>query len=299
MTLATANQQKEGPTPTNTGDRASNPQKLPFKKKSAWRKLATAFDLDVEIIREHVDRDPAGQPVRAAVIARAIAPSGRFQDGDGYCSTDEPRFQKPGGRRKLENDLRATAATRAKNRAISDLLGTGEVSAEEITSDSSEQGPAYGPPVADAIAKHAGTAAVKLAGGDPHAGVALWKTITGQLAGYMPQAAAIALLAAADAQPTRNRPRASHRDTRSENAAQHATQPGAPAPSQPTTEAQAAPEPDEIARLQDRALELWGQLVPAEEAVRKVHDAHGDLAVLRILVSTAQRNLANRDRSAS
>jgi NADPH:quinone reductase len=30
MTLATANQQKEGPTPTNTGDRASNPQKLPL-----------------------------------------------------------------------------------------------------------------------------------------------------------------------------------------------------------------------------------------------------------------------------
>ena len=29
MTLATSNQQKEGPTPRNTGDRASNPQKLP------------------------------------------------------------------------------------------------------------------------------------------------------------------------------------------------------------------------------------------------------------------------------
>jgi arsenical pump membrane protein len=29
MTLATSIQQKEGPTPTNTGDRASNPQKLP------------------------------------------------------------------------------------------------------------------------------------------------------------------------------------------------------------------------------------------------------------------------------
>jgi hypothetical protein len=281
-----------------------------FKKKSAWRKLATAFDLDVEIIREHVDRDPTGQPVRAAVIARAIAPSGRFQDGDGYCSTDEPRFEKPSGRRKLENDLRATAATRAKNRAISDLLGTGEVSAEEITSDNSADGPPYGPPVADAIAKHAGTAAVKLAGGDPHAGVALWKTITGRLAGYMPHAAATALLAAADAQPAGNGPRrASHGDPRSQTAARHATRQDTPATPEPAAaspaapqravEGEPAPDPDEIARLQDRALELWGQLVPAEEAVRKVHDAHGDLAVLRILVSTAQRNLANRDRSAS
>ena len=29
MTLATPNRHKEGPTPRNTGDRASNPQKLP------------------------------------------------------------------------------------------------------------------------------------------------------------------------------------------------------------------------------------------------------------------------------
>jgi hypothetical protein len=38
-----------------------------FKKKSAWRKLATAFDLDVELIREHVERDHTGLPIRAAV----------------------------------------------------------------------------------------------------------------------------------------------------------------------------------------------------------------------------------------
>jgi hypothetical protein len=169
-----------------------------FKKKSAWRKLATAFDLDVELIREHVERDHSGLPVRAAVIARAIAPSGRFQDGDGYCSIDEPRFEKSGGRRKLENDLRTTATTRAKNRAISDLLGTGEVSAEEIAAGAGEHTPLYGPQVGDGIAKNAGKAAVKLAGGDPEAGIALWKKITAHLGGYMPHAAAIALLAAAE-----------------------------------------------------------------------------------------------------
>ena len=54
-------------------------------------------------------------------------------DGDGYCSVEEDRFSGPrGNRSKLENDLRATATTRAMNRAISGLVGMGEVSAEEV-----------------------------------------------------------------------------------------------------------------------------------------------------------------------
>jgi hypothetical protein len=104
-----------------------------FVKKSGWRKIATAFDLDVQLIRSVVERDDHGQPARAEVWARAIAPSGRAMDGDGYCSVDEDRFSGPrGNKSKLENDLRATATTRAMNRAISGLVGMGEVSAEEI-----------------------------------------------------------------------------------------------------------------------------------------------------------------------
>lgn len=103
-----------------------------FKKKSAWRKIATAFDLDVVRVSETVERDDSGQPIRAMAIYRAIAPSGRQMDGDGYCSIDESRFSSSRGRQKLENDLRATATTRAKNRAIADLIGAGEVSAEEV-----------------------------------------------------------------------------------------------------------------------------------------------------------------------
>jgi hypothetical protein len=112
-----------------------------FPKKSAWRKIGTAFDLDVQIIRSEVERGPEGQPVRAEVWARAIAPSGRFMDGDGYCAIEEERFARSDGRKKLENDLRATATTRAMNRAISGLVGMGEVSAEEMDAgsrDSSE-----------------------------------------------------------------------------------------------------------------------------------------------------------------
>jgi hypothetical protein len=101
-----------------------------FVKKSGWRKIATAFDLDVQILAEEVERDDAGRILRAKTTARATAPSGRAMDGDGYCTVDEftgRRANNP----KMENDLRGTAATRAKNRAISDLVGMGDVSAEE------------------------------------------------------------------------------------------------------------------------------------------------------------------------
>lgn len=114
----------------NEGDYQAAEAGKKFVKKSGWRKIATAFDLDVQIIAEEVERDLTGRILRAKTTARATAPSGRVMDGDGYCTIDEftgRRASNP----KLENDLRGTAATRAKNRAISDLVGMGEVSAEE------------------------------------------------------------------------------------------------------------------------------------------------------------------------
>jgi hypothetical protein len=123
-----------------------------FVKKKGWRKIATAFDLDVTVIpgMSKIERDGDGSPIRAEVWMRAIAPSGRTMDGDGYCSVTEPRFAEAKGRQKLENDLRATATTRAKNRAISDLIGMGDVSAEEIdaTPTAAEQ-PPYGAAVGE------------------------------------------------------------------------------------------------------------------------------------------------------
>lgn len=103
-----------------------------FIKKSGWRKIAKAFGLSVSRVESGVERDAEGNPVRAFAVFRATAPNGQSQDGDGYCSVDEPRFNKEVARQKLENDMRATATTRAKNRAISDLVGMGEVSAEEM-----------------------------------------------------------------------------------------------------------------------------------------------------------------------
>ena len=96
-----------------------------FPKKSAWRKLATAFNVSVQLIDRHEDHDELGRIVRAEVVTRATAPNGRSMDGLGICDRSERRGMS-------EHDLVATAMTRATNRACSDLFGMGEVSAEEV-----------------------------------------------------------------------------------------------------------------------------------------------------------------------
>lgn len=130
-----------------------------FIKKSGWRKIAVFFGLSLEK-RAEGWLDGAESPTWT-VTYRAIASGGQFQDATGYCSwaesmgagrvnsalataekktvadtwTQEKADQYVSGQKaKLEHDIRATAETRAKNRAISDLVGGGEVSAEEMRS---------------------------------------------------------------------------------------------------------------------------------------------------------------------
>jgi hypothetical protein len=167
-----------------------------FKKKSAWRKLAAAFDLDVEKREVIVERDESGQPIRARAVFRAIAPSGRFQDGDGYCSVEEPRFSNERSRERLENDLAATATTRAKNRAISDLLGTGEVSAEEMTGGRAGSDPdePFGPAASEGAARAAKLACGRLLHGDGPLALAFYTQVMEDCGGYLPMAAAAALV---------------------------------------------------------------------------------------------------------
>jgi hypothetical protein len=98
-----------------------------YKTKSAWRKLAAAFNVSDEIVEKNYDRDPeTGRIVRAEFTVRATAPNGRSTVGVGLASVFERHFNNP------EHDLPATAHTRAKSRAFSDLFGLGEVSAEEM-----------------------------------------------------------------------------------------------------------------------------------------------------------------------
>lgn len=97
-----------------------------FLKRSGWRKIAFWYALDLQVVRMDLDRDEQGVVIRAHVIARAQHPNGRFADGDGGCSARERGFAKP------EHDIAAVAVTRATNRAISNLVGMGDVSAEEV-----------------------------------------------------------------------------------------------------------------------------------------------------------------------
>jgi len=96
------------------------------KNKSAWRKLMRFFNLSVRI-RDVKMQQVEGKKV-AVVIAVATSPSGRTSEAIGCASEDEREFAK-------DHDLIALASTRAKNRAIADLIGFGEVSAEELEAE--------------------------------------------------------------------------------------------------------------------------------------------------------------------
>ncbi len=95
-----------------------------YLKKSYWRKIATFFNLSLECVKE--TRQELGIGFTYLISYKAIAGNGRFSYGDGSCSSDEK------GITKTEHTTRATAHTRAYNRAVSNLVGGGEVSAEEI-----------------------------------------------------------------------------------------------------------------------------------------------------------------------
>ena len=97
-----------------------------FKKKSAWRKYARAFNITTEIIKENSEKNDKNRVTEATFIIRATLPDGRFADGWGNCSRGE------GSKNHPNHDIPATACTRATNRAISDLIGAGEVSSDEI-----------------------------------------------------------------------------------------------------------------------------------------------------------------------
>ncbi len=101
-----------------------------FLKKSYWRKVATFFNLQVECLKEeHFKEDGV---LYFTVIHRARHPNGRFADGDGACDSSEK------GMHKSFHNTRAIAMTRSWNRAVSNLVGGGEVSAEEVAAPMGE-----------------------------------------------------------------------------------------------------------------------------------------------------------------
>lgn len=114
----------------------------PFRKKGYWRAIRMAFNLSVESITpEDRERSVLGALEDGtdnyvySVTYRATAPSGATAMGDGTCAAAE---KQKGRMKATEHNVRSHAHTRAFNRAVSNLVGFGEVSAEEV--DRSEHG---------------------------------------------------------------------------------------------------------------------------------------------------------------
>ena len=120
-----------------------------FFKKSYWRKLATFFNLSVEVIEEREEGTDENRIYH--FVCKATAPNGRYAVGTGTCDQMEK------DRKNTIHNTRSTAETRAFNRAVSNLVGGGEVSAEEIGDDNGDDN--GGNPPANAAKPFLATAA--------------------------------------------------------------------------------------------------------------------------------------------
>lgn len=105
-------------------------------KKSGWRTVGVAYNLswtvDDPVLESSEDR--FGKFFVYKSRATVIAPNGRYVSALGACSSRNPFFSKAHGIDIQPNpeDIAMMSQTVAINRAISDMVGGGEVSAEEI-----------------------------------------------------------------------------------------------------------------------------------------------------------------------
>lgn len=101
-----------------------------FRKKSGWQKLARAFNANTQIVDRDLLRTSTGRVREAYYRIRATLPNGRTVESDALCSRKEK-----GKENASDHTIMSTAKTRATNRAIAELIGAGEVSAEEMKAD--------------------------------------------------------------------------------------------------------------------------------------------------------------------
>jgi hypothetical protein len=120
-------------------------QNKQFKKKSAWRKLAMANSLSVRVVDERREELPHGD-YAYHFVCEATHPNGRVTSGSGSCTAYEKAQLKDNKWVKYDSysktwkeaqpnslhNVRSTAETRAWNRAVSNMIAAGEVSAEEV-----------------------------------------------------------------------------------------------------------------------------------------------------------------------
>lgn len=109
-----------------------------FPKKSAWRKYINAFGISIDVLNLRIYED--GDDVIAEYRVKATAPNGQYIIADGTKSKSEYWSDKYNnyGSYNLHN-LKATARTRAVNIAVSDLVGYGKESYEELSPKSIQE----------------------------------------------------------------------------------------------------------------------------------------------------------------
>jgi hypothetical protein len=102
-----------------------------FRKKIYWRAIARAFGLSVgEVAGSEEVLSSGNEDWGYKVTYRAVNKLGDYSDGDGACMHSEKH-----GLSGTVHNVRSHAHTRAYNRAVSNLCGFGEVSADELTRD--------------------------------------------------------------------------------------------------------------------------------------------------------------------
>lgn len=107
---------------------------MEYIKRSGWRKLATVFNLNCQILSKerNVYEDPEGLYYIWTYFVRVTAPNGRFQDAEGSATSRDPFFTKGGKQPAEEKNIMLKSQTVGFNRAISDLIGGGGKTAEEV-----------------------------------------------------------------------------------------------------------------------------------------------------------------------
>lgn len=116
-----------------------------YFKNSMWLKVALGFNLDLETLSsDYIEgEDKNGKFFMFSTKVRVTAPNGRFVIGLGSCSSRDPFFSKAKGYEKMvqPQDVQLKSETVAYNRAIGNIVGRREVSAEEIEGHGTEEQP--------------------------------------------------------------------------------------------------------------------------------------------------------------
>lgn len=127
-----------------------------FRKKGYWRAVAVAFDLSVDPVEERREVSGVFEDGRenfGYLVTYRATYRNRSVTGDGACFASEKAKRRGIDRWQqqppdaTEHNVRAHAHTRAFNRAVSNLVAFGEVSAEEMDreDDDDRRGPQRGP----------------------------------------------------------------------------------------------------------------------------------------------------------